>query len=73
MVTIGKLEQFVEDHMPKYENRSGVKTRKQFYSSFVFADYSVSETESNKLEATSDAVSEVLRGGASKHFIRMYK
>jgi len=26
-----------------------------------------------KLEATSDAVSEVLRGGASKHFVRMYK
>ena len=26
-----------------------------------------------KLEATSDAVSEVLRGGASKHFSRMYK
>ena len=52
LTTIRKLEQFVEEHMPRYENRTGVKSRKQFYSSFVTELPELSQSDSDKLEAT---------------------
>jgi hypothetical protein len=51
LATIRKLEQFLEDHMPKDENRTGVKSRKQFYSSFVFELPELPESDSDKIEA----------------------
>ena len=51
LATIRKLEQFVEEHMPLDENRTGVKSRKQFYSSFVFDLPELSVSDSDKIEA----------------------
>jgi hypothetical protein len=51
LATIRKLEQFVEDHMPRDENRTGVKSRKQFYSSIVIELPELSVLDSDKIEA----------------------
>jgi hypothetical protein len=49
--TIQRLEQFVEDRMPKEENRTGVKSRKQFYSSIVITEPVLDQNYANVLEA----------------------
>jgi hypothetical protein len=51
LTTIRKLEEFVEVHMPREENRTGVKARKQFYSSTGIDLPELSESDSDKIEA----------------------
>jgi hypothetical protein len=49
--TIERLEEFVADRMPAEENRTGVKSRKQFYSSIVITDPVLDQGGANTLEA----------------------
>jgi hypothetical protein len=49
--TIEQLEKFVASKMPNPQDRTGVKTRKQFYSSIVIEEPSLPEKESELLEA----------------------
>jgi hypothetical protein len=69
--TINKLEQFVASKMPNPLDRTGVKTRKQFYSSIVIEEPTLPKKESEVLEAkliiknlyaipTSDAIMKVM-------------
>lgn len=51
LATIHKLEDFIDEHMPKDENRTGVKSIKKFYSSVDIELPDVSENVSNKIEA----------------------
>ena len=71
--TISKLEQFLADKMPNPQDRTGVKTRKQFYSSTVIEEPALPKKESEVLEAkliiknlyaipTSDAIMKVMYG-----------
>jgi hypothetical protein len=49
--TIEQLEKFVSSKMPNPQDRTGVKTRKQFYSDIVVEEPTLPEKESELLEA----------------------
>ncbi len=49
--TIERLENFVASKMPNPQDRTGVKTRKQFYSSIVIEEPTLPHKESELLEA----------------------
>jgi hypothetical protein len=49
--TIEKIEEFVFSKRPIKDNRSGVKSRKQFYSDTVITDPTLDSKDSNLLEA----------------------
>ena len=49
--TIEQLERFVASKMPNPQDRTGVKTRKQFYSDIVIEEPTLPEKESELLEA----------------------
>lgn len=49
--TIEKLEKFVASKMPNPQDRTGVKTRKQFYSDIVIEEPTLPHKESEILEA----------------------
>jgi hypothetical protein len=49
--TIQQLEKFVASKMPNPQDRTGVKTRKQFYSNIVIEEPTLPEKESELLEA----------------------
>jgi hypothetical protein len=49
--TIGKLEQFVASKMPDSQNRTGVKSRKQFYTNIHISEPNLPKKESEVLEA----------------------
>ena len=51
LTTIHKLEIFIDEHMPKYENRTGVKSIKIFNSSVNIELPKISEDDSDKIEA----------------------